>query len=100
MDITMMCVRLVSCGTLIGMDDQRGGFYYFKGRSVEANQVNTVSTSSLWHKGLGHPSHEVLSLLPSSLRPICDGNKDDVCKTCFMQSKLIIVVPISSNKAK
>jgi len=69
--------------TPIGVDEQREGVYYYK--KPTSNQVNTVSMRCLWHKGLGHPSDEVLSLLTHSLGANCGLNKieDNLCEICL-----------------
>ena len=41
-----------------------------------------VNSTNVWHKRLGHPSLQVLLLLPRSLGVIDEKNKDDVCETC------------------
>jgi len=50
---------------LIGAGEQREGVYYYKKSLSE--QANAVNTRCLWHNHLGHPSNEVLSLLPNRL---------------------------------
>ena len=69
--------------TLIGASEQKEGVYYYK--KSKPNQVNAVSTSCLWHKHLGHPSSDVISLLPHSLGIACGLNKakDEFCETCL-----------------
>jgi len=52
--------------TLIGASEQQGGLYYNKEGSLEKKQMNAINNGNMWHKRLGHPSSEVLSLLPSS----------------------------------
>ena len=85
--------------TPISVVEQKGGVYYFKGGSLEKNDVNAVNMVNLWHKQLGHPSHEVLSLLPSSLGVINYKNKNDMCETCPIAKQIRIHFPISSKKA-
>ena len=69
----------------IGVGEQQGGTYYFKDRSWEVNQVasskmgHAVNSSNLWHRRLGHPSKEILSLLPSTLGVVFDKDKNKVC---------------------
>ena len=67
---------------------------------MEKQQVNAVNTVDLWHKRLGHPSHEVLSLLPNSLGVISYKNKDDVCDACHHTKQTRIPFFESSNKAE
>ena len=63
---------------------------------MENNQVNAISSINLWNKQLGHPSHEVLSFLPSDLGVTYDQNKDNVCKSCYhaKQTMIIFLFPI------
>ena len=84
----------------VGAGEQRGGVYYLKEGSLEKNQVNAVSSMNLWHKRLGHPSHGVLSLLPTDLGVISDETKDDVSETCYRAKQTRNRFPVSSNKVK
>ena len=85
---------------LITAGEQRGGVYYLKAGSLEKNQVNVVNFTNLWHKRLGHPSHGVLSLLPTDLGVISDETKDDVSETCYRAKQTRNRFPVSSNKVK
>ena len=85
--------------TPIGMGEQSGGVYYFK-EALEGNQVHMVNTVNLWHKRLGHPSHETLPLSTNYLEVINYKNKAYVWETCHRAKQTHIHFPTSSNKAK
>ena len=86
--------------TLIGAGEQREGVYYYKESKV--NQVNAVSTRGLWHKRLGHPSSDVLSLLPRSLGLDCGSTKakDEFCEICLRAKQTRHKFSISKNNAR
>ena len=89
-----------SLRTLIGAGEQREGVYYFK--DTPARQVNAVDTSCLWHRRLGHPSSEVLSLLPSSLGIGSGFNKgkEEFCEICLRAKQTRNKFPISKSIAE
>ena len=86
--------------TLIGAGEQKKGVYYYK--KSKPNQVNVVSTRCLWHKRLGHPSSDIMSLLPHCLEIDCGPNKakDKLCEICLYTKQTRNRFPISKNNAK
>jgi len=48
----------------IGVGRMWGGVYYVDKLASPTVQVNVVGSYDLWHGCLGHPSNQVLSLLP------------------------------------
>ena len=79
----------------IGSGEQRNGVYYYK--DSLSRQVNMVDARYLWHRRLGHPSNEVLSLLPSSLGVAC--SKGEICETCVRAKQTRTQFPVSKNNA-
>jgi len=63
------------------------------------DQVNAISTRCLWHKHLGHPSSELVSLLPSSLAIISGSNtiKEEACEICLLVKQTRNCFPVSTN---
>jgi len=59
---------------------------------MSPSQVNAVDARSLWHRRLGHPSNEVLSLLPSS-------SKGEICEICIRAKQTRTQFPVSKNNA-
>ena len=50
---------------LIGAGERRDGLYYFKGTScISALKIDKVASLDLWHQLLGHPSMQVIKLIP------------------------------------
>jgi len=86
--------------TLIGAGKQREGVYYYK-RSA-SNQANAVNTRSLWHNRLGHPSNDVLFLLPSHLGVVGSLHKDkeELCEICLRAKQTRNKFPLSNSNAK
>jgi len=72
---------------LIGMGEQRNGVYYYNEMSLKIQ--GTVRTSELWHKRMGHPSSEVMSLFAKELG-LSDSvrKKSDVCDACFRAKQI------------
>jgi len=85
--------------TPIGAGEQRGGVYYYKHGSLGNIQANAVTTDSLWHKRLGHPSNQVLGLLPKSLG-IFTSRNNDVCEICTRAKQTRAKFAISQNKVE
>lgn len=82
------------------MSNQSGGVYFFTKGSVEERRVNVVRSIDLWHRRLGHPSHEVLSYLSNSLRVNFDKNKEDICETCYCAKQTRNCFSLSSSQAE
>jgi len=59
-----------------------------------------VSSMSLWHKRLRHPSRAILSSLSSILGVIFDKNKENVREICYQAKQTRNRFPVSCNKAK
>jgi len=52
--------------TLIGVGERRDGLYYFKGTPrISAFKIDKVASLDLWHQRLGHPSMQVIKLIPA-----------------------------------
>ena len=86
--------------TLIGVDEQREGVYYYKGS--QSNQVNEVNVKGLWHKRFGHRSNDVLSLLSHSFGANRGLNKvkDELCEICLRAKQTRNKFPVSKSIAK
>ncbi|XP_021725276.1 uncharacterized protein LOC110692547 [Chenopodium quinoa] len=86
-------------GMLIGTGIRQDGLYYFgevdSMQHVTANGAN--SSMELWHKRMGHPSENVVKLLP----PVVDfkGNLNKNCEVCFRAKHLRDKFPSSDNRA-
>lgn len=51
---------------LIGAGEHRDGLYYFKGTPrTLALKIDKVASLDLWHQRLGHPSLQVIKLIPA-----------------------------------
>ena len=88
--------------TLIGAGEEREGVYYFTG--VKVARVHGVSqsqnsTSTLWHRRLGHPSYKALSTLPAFKDFKIDFSDSSQCDICFKAKQTHKVFPDSLNKA-
>ena len=86
--------------SLIEAGEQRERFCYYK--RPTSNQVNAVKTRCLWHKRLGHPSNDVISMLSHSLGANCGLNKikDELCEICLRAKQTRNKFPISQSIAK
>jgi len=64
--------------------------------------MNAVNTKCLWHRRHGHPSSEVLSLLPHTLGVVRSkgGNQNEICEICVRAKQTHSPFPISKNNAK
>ncbi|XP_074373550.1 uncharacterized protein LOC141713884 [Apium graveolens] len=90
--------------TLIGAGEQSDGVYWYKqNHHIQANQVGLIDQHKLWHQGLGHPSHKVISLLPFFARSENKAHmlsKDSCeCEVCLRAHQKRSVFPLSDNKA-
>ena len=85
--------------TPIGACEQCGGVYYYKHGSLGKTQANAITIDSLWHKRLGHPSNQVLGLLPKSLG-IFPSRNNDVCEICTRAKQTCAKFAISQNKVE
>jgi hypothetical protein len=52
----------------------------------------------VWHRRLGHPSSQIVGLLPSISNKDFRRNKDEPCDVCFKAKQTRTSFPISSNK--
>jgi len=51
---------------LIGEGERWNGLYYFKETSrISALKIDKVVSLDLWHQHLGHPSMQVIKLIPA-----------------------------------
>ena len=88
--------------TLIGAGEEREGVYYFTGVKVvrvHGASKSTTSTSTLWHRRLGHPSYKTLSTLPVFKNFKIDFSDSSQCYICFRAKQTRKVFPDSINKA-
>ncbi|KAK9677747.1 hypothetical protein RND81_11G164400 [Saponaria officinalis] len=66
----------LSTRTVIGMGDRLDGLYYLLlENNLVANTVDVVSSLTLWHHRLGHPSVKVVKLLPFLSNTIDDFSR-------------------------
>ena len=86
--------------TLIGAGEEREGVYYFTG--VKVARVHGASTkpssSTLWHRRLGHPSYKALSTLLIFKSSKLDFTTSSQCDICFKAKQTRKVFPDSLNK--
>ena len=88
--------------TLIGEGEEREGVYYFTGVKVARAygvSKSKTSTSTLWHRRLGHPSYKALSTLPIFKDFKIDFSDSSQCDICFRAKQTRKVFPDSLNKA-
>lgn len=94
-----MCAIQDQSRELIGMGVRRDGLYYFGDmNSVQHISVNTAASSmELWHKRMGHPSENVVKLLP----PVSSskGILNKACEVCFRAKHSRDKFPLSENKS-
>ena len=88
-----------SMRTPIGVGEQRRGVYYFKEIQPGEVEVNRVATCNLWHRRLGHPSKQVMSLISSGNGFYDKKFSDESCDVCFRAKQTRLSFPISDNKA-
>ena len=88
---------------MIGVGEQRNGVYWFC--SVVPNthlcHATEVDSYQVWHQRLGHPSSQIVGLLPLVSNNDCRKNKDEPCDICFKAKQTRVSFPInSSNKSE
>lgn len=74
---------------LIGAGELRGGVYCFKKSTNVKVQANPVAFLVLWHSRLGHPSSQVLSMLPKGLgvSTSYSNDKENPCDVCLCEKQ-------------
>jgi hypothetical protein len=84
---------------VIGVGEERDGVYWF--RSVVPNthlcHAAEVDSYQVWHRRLGHPSPQIIGLLPLVNISDCRKNKDEPCDICFKAKQTRVSFPISSS---
>lgn len=85
--------------TVIGVGEQQNGVYHFRTVTfVQACKTSGADSFTMWHRRMGHPSSQIVSLLPS----IHVGKKDkheQVCDICLRAKQARDVFIPSQNKA-
>nr|GFA81985.1 retrovirus-related Pol polyprotein from transposon TNT 1-94 [Tanacetum cinerariifolium] len=94
-------IRDFTSRTVIGAGERRdGGLFHF--REVPTTQVFKMTTTSipfdLWHKRLGHPSLEVLKLLPQVNLNKKDRELSQSCDVCHRAKQSREKFLVSDNK--
>jgi len=85
--------------TPIGVGEQRRGIYYFKEIQPGQVKVNRLATCNLWHRRLGHPSKQVMSLFSSGHGFSDKKFSNESCDVCFRAKQTRLSFPLSDNKA-
>jgi hypothetical protein len=67
-------------------------------RFPAATALTAASTSSLWHRRLGHPGHEALSKLASVIPP-CNKEASSICHVCQLGCHVRLPFHASSSRA-
>ena len=67
-------------------------------RLPAAHSLVAATESSLWHRRLGHPRHEALSKLASSL-PTCHHDTTTVCHACQLGRHVRLPFHLSTSRA-
>jgi len=65
--------------------EEKRGVFWFHEVDTLSTKANAVDAGTLWHQRLGHPSPQVISLLPDYLG-VSDNyfnNKNRPCDICF-----------------
>ena len=78
------------------MGEPRRGVYYLKHSSPARVQANKVFSYDTWHRRLGRPSRQALSMFSSSSS---GKNKNDLCDMCIRAKQTCIPFPVSENRA-
>ncbi|GKB60520.1 retrovirus-related pol polyprotein from transposon TNT 1-94, partial [Tanacetum coccineum] len=86
--------------TVIGAGERRdGGLFYFREMPpTRAFKTTTTLPFDLWHKRLGHPSLEVLKLLPQVNLNKKDKELSQSCDVCHRAKQSREKFPVSDNK--
>ncbi|GJV23822.1 ribonuclease H-like domain-containing protein [Tanacetum coccineum] len=86
---------------IMGIDKQVGGLYYFdsiKSNLFKNNKVFSNSTKYDWHKRLGHPSDQVLSVFNDDI--FFEKNNENVpCDICQRAKQTREPFPLSEHKS-
>ncbi|XP_010242510.1 PREDICTED: uncharacterized protein LOC104586844 [Nelumbo nucifera] len=80
--------------TLIGEGEQLDGVYVFKGVApIRAYKTDGIGSCDLWHRRLGQPSYQTVSLLLN-----ISNSKNKMCDVCLKAKQTRDVFIQSSNK--
>ena len=94
-----LCViQHLTTRNLIGVARPRNGVYFYKDTMTDGAQVNKISTYELWHRHLGHPSHQVLFNFSNSIQNI-PNSKSSLCDVCCRAKQTRASFPVSENNA-
>lgn len=85
---------------LIGAGERRDGLYYFKGTlHIIALKIDKVASLDLWHQCLGHPSMQVIKLIPILGFKKNNENLNKCCDVCQRAKHTREKFPISDFRA-
>ncbi|GJZ82291.1 retrovirus-related pol polyprotein from transposon TNT 1-94 [Tanacetum coccineum] len=93
-------IQNLTSRTVIGAGERRdGGLFYFREMPpTRAFKTTTTLPFDLWHKRLGHPSLEVLKLLPRVNQNKNDKELSQSCDACHRVKQSREKFPVSDNK--
>ncbi|KAK9750319.1 hypothetical protein RND81_02G187300 [Saponaria officinalis] len=95
---TLCTIQDLSTRTVIGMGDRLDGLYYLRPENnLVANVVDVVSSLTLSHHRLGHPSVKVVKLLPFLTNTSSDLSQP--CEVCHRAKQVREPIPSSSKKS-
>ncbi|KAG7553171.1 Reverse transcriptase RNA-dependent DNA polymerase [Arabidopsis thaliana x Arabidopsis arenosa] len=84
---------------LIGAGEEQNGLYFFREvKAVGAVSLHVAVTVDIWHRRLGHPSSQVISLIPGIHVSRGREVSSSVCEVCFRAKQTRDCFPTSINK--
>ncbi|CAH9075872.1 unnamed protein product, partial [Cuscuta epithymum] len=86
--------------TKIGVGEQLGGLFYLAmGEPVRINKAASLDSRSLWHARLGHPSPQVMDLLPQISDQLQHDQHSAPCDICHRAKQTRSNFSLSTSRA-
>jgi hypothetical protein len=97
-------VKDLATKTLLARCDSAGPLYTFQPSSTGASSppiLVSTTTSTTWHRRLGHPGPDVMAKISSSLHPSCNrGHFEGLCHACQLGRHTRLPFTTSSSRAE
>ena len=85
--------------TVIGVGEQRNGVYHFRAVTfVQTCKTSGVDSFTMWHRRMGHPSSQIVGLLPC-IHVTKKDKHEQVCDICLRAKQTRDIFIPSQNKA-